>query len=445
MKVSQAFTNPVVYGVVFLSLLPMMTQAATHVVTEGQSIADALAISAPGDSVLVGAGEYHQSGLEMPNGITLAALSQEPDEYPRLIGENAETILHCENLSADTRIEGLIFVGGIPASENGPARGHGIHAVNSAVIIADCSFQGLKASYGGAIYIGEGIAPSIISCSFESNSAIASGGAVSLVAGQGLLLDHCLFVDNTADAGGSALNIALQASAIVGNCTFVANGVSGMGDIQAWDSELLEVSNCIVANGNGRPFYGDFSSTPQLHCSDLTGSADGDWIGALSSQAETNGNISLPPMFCAEAGEVGPYSLNEDSPCTAEANPGCGIMGAFEIGCDSSTGMEESDHIQVTKNNLPTVTQLRGNYPNPFNPQTTIAFDLSQPGHTAVDVYDLAGRLVRNLHSGVLAAGPHEVMWNGRGPDGRMSAAGVYFFRLKTEQVIDTRRMTLVK
>jgi len=62
-----------------------------------------------------------------------------------------------------------------------------------------------------------------------------------------------------------------------------------------------------------------------------------------------------------------------------------------------------------------------------------------------VDVYDLAGRLVRTLHSGVLAAGSHDVVWNGRGDDGRKSAAGVYFFRLKTESVIDTRRMMMVK
>ena len=115
------------------------------------------------------------------------------------------------------------------------------------------------------------------------------------------------------------------------------------------------------------------------------------------------------------------------------------------VGCVSAGIIDGSEDSDISQNTLPAKTKLQGNFPNPFNPQTTIAFDLSHADHVSVDVYDLAGRLVRNLHSGVLAAGSHEVMWNGRGADGRMSAAGVYLFRLKTESVIDTRRMMLVK
>ena len=445
MKVSQFSTNPVVIGVISFLLIPALTQAATHVVTEGQSITDALAISASGDSVLVGPGDYHEVGMEMVSGVTLAALSSLPEEYPRLMGGSAETILRCDNLTSGATIERLKFVGALGNGQAAPRRGHGLHIINSPVAVLNCSFITMKASYGAAIFVGKGTAPSIVGCSFVDCMATASGGAISLVGGQGLLLDHCLFEGNTTGAGGGTLNVALQASATVTHCTFVDNldiplG-QGTGTIQAWDSDLVEISHCIVADGSDRAFNGDYSSTPQLHCSDLTGNTGGDWIGALAGQADIQGNISLLPMFCGQQNGDSPYTLDEDSPCVAD----CGIMGAFAIGCDGSAGVDGSDLIEADEQALPVVTRLRGNYPNPFNPQTTIAFDLSKSGHAAVDVYDLAGRLVRNLHSGVLAAGPHEVMWNGRGPDGRMSAAGIYFFRLKTETVIDTRRMALVK
>lgn len=445
MKVSQFSINPVVCGVIFLLLIPMMTQAETHVVTEGQSIGSALEISASGDSVLVGPGDYSESGLEMPSGVVLAALYPDLQEQPRLISTSGETILHCENLLPTTSIEGLIFTDDSSVIPRTPVRGQGIHVINSALTISHCSFVNLRASYGGAIYIGTGQSPEIMNCSFDSNIATGSGGAIALVGGQGLVLDHCLFEDNSAAAGGSVLNAAMQATAVISSCTLVGNGLAGMGDIQTWDSGLVEVANCIVATGNGRPCYGDFTSTPQIHCSDLTANAGGDWIGALAGQAEISGNISLEPMFCGTQREDGYYTIDESSPCTAEANPGCGLMGAFDIGCNGSTGIDGPQITPVEEDALPAVTRLRGNYPNPFNPQTTIAFDLSQPGQTSVDVYDLAGRLVRNLHAGSLEAGPHQVVWNGRGPDGRMSAAGIYFFRLKTETVIDTRRMMLVK
>jgi len=441
MNVSQFFKNAAASAVVFLFLIPVMTHGATIIVTEGQSISDALTVSAYGDSVLVGSGDYHESGLVLPSGVTLASLSSDPGDYPRLVGDSAETILHCENQAIGTWVKGLVFVGDYSVTEGGPVRGHGIHAVNSSAVISDCSFLGLKASYGGAIYVGKGSAPSIVNCVFDSNGAAAAGGAIALVGGQGLSIEYCLFENNTAFNGGSVLNAALGGSAQLARCTLVDNGDAGMGDIQAWASGLVDVTDCIISESSGRSCYSDYASTPQIHCSDLTGNAGGDWVGSLSGQAEVDGNISLPPMFCGAEGDAGPYSLNEDSPCNAV----CGIMGAFEIGCSSSAGPDTPDVASADGDVLPAVTQLRGNYPNPFNPQTTIAFDLSQPGHARVDVYDLAGRLVRTLHSGVLAAGPHQVMWNGRGSEGRMSAAGIYFFRLKTELVTDTQRMTLVK
>lgn len=88
---------------------------------------------------------------------------------------------------------------------------------------------------------------------------------------------------------------------------------------------------------------------------------------------------------------------------------------------------------------------LLGNYPNPFNPSTEIAFEMARPDHARLNVYDIAGNLVRTLVDGPREAGRHTVTWNGRDNSGGMAAAGVYLYRFEAGESIQTRRTTLVK
>ena len=69
---------------------------------------------------------------------------------------------------------------------------------------------------------------------------------------------------------------------------------------------------------------------------------------------------------------------------------------------------------------------LDQNFPNPFNPFTTISFRLAVPGPVRLSVYDVSGRLVRTLiDQGAMTAGDHEIVWNGQDQTGRAAAAGV--------------------
>ncbi len=89
---------------------------------------------------------------------------------------------------------------------------------------------------------------------------------------------------------------------------------------------------------------------------------------------------------------------------------------------------------------------LKQNVPNPFNPQTTIAFDLPHKGAVSVQVLDVAGRIVKKLIEGeVYSNGRHEVVWNGRDDAGRQVASGTYFYRLEAGSYSETKRMVLVK
>ncbi|MBM4130312.1 hypothetical protein FJ250_04705, partial [bacterium] len=94
---------------------------------------------------------------------------------------------------------------------------------------------------------------------------------------------------------------------------------------------------------------------------------------------------------------------------------------------------------------IPALTALVGVRPNPFNPQTTISFDLAASGPVALAVYDLDGSLVRALLDEPRAAGRHDVVWDGRDQAGRPAASGVYMARLAAGQVKVLRKLTLVK
>jgi len=96
-------------------------------------------------------------------------------------------------------------------------------------------------------------------------------------------------------------------------------------------------------------------------------------------------------------------------------------------------------------NNLPGEYSLSQNYPNPFNPTTSISFNLPVAGHVELAVYNLLGQKVATVIDGTLAAGQHEVIWNGSDQNGVAVSSGVYFYRLKSATFNQTRKMTLMK
>jgi hypothetical protein len=88
---------------------------------------------------------------------------------------------------------------------------------------------------------------------------------------------------------------------------------------------------------------------------------------------------------------------------------------------------------------------LHQNQPNPFNPATTLRFDLPQAARVRLEVLDPAGRLVTVLAEGWRDAGPHAVPWDGRDSSGRSVASGVYVSRLLAGSAQATRKMILVR
>jgi hypothetical protein len=86
-----------------------------------------------------------------------------------------------------------------------------------------------------------------------------------------------------------------------------------------------------------------------------------------------------------------------------------------------------------------------GNYPNPFNPLTKIQFSLERTGSASLKVYDVQGRLVRQLVDRVLTVGPHSVVWDGMDDHGQRAGSGVYFARLVSGGQVAEHKMVLLK
>jgi hypothetical protein len=101
--------------------------------------------------------------------------------------------------------------------------------------------------------------------------------------------------------------------------------------------------------------------------------------------------------------------------------------------------------ITVTMTALPQSTEMLNAYPNPFNPETSIQYDLHQDSQVTMTVYDMLGRQVKTLIDKQQAAGSYDVIWNGTDASGAQAASGAYIVRMETAEVTQTQKVLLLK
>ena len=148
------------------------------------------------------------------------------------------------------------------------------------------------------------------------------------------------------------------------------------------------------------------------------------------------------------AGETDEIEVNFD---TENLNPGeydCNIVISDDIRNDT--------YIPVTLTVVPTLADdvsiplenhLSGNYPNPFNPMTTIKYGLKEKADVRLEIYNSKGQKVRTLIDENQSAGYHNITWNGKDDNGRATSSGIYFYKLKTGdgKFSSTKKMILMK
>jgi len=102
--------------------------------------------------------------------------------------------------------------------------------------------------------------------------------------------------------------------------------------------------------------------------------------------------------------------------------------------------VNESEKTLPVKQNI-----LYANYPNPFNPETTISFFLMRDSYVNVDIYNIRGQKIKSLVSEFKTAGSHHVVWNGTDENGLPVSSGIYFHKMQSNDFTATKRMLLLK
>ena len=103
------------------------------------------------------------------------------------------------------------------------------------------------------------------------------------------------------------------------------------------------------------------------------------------------------------------------------------------------------EYLSTDGEGVPVEFALHENYPNPFNPSTTLRFDLPEVSNLTLTIYNMLGQKVRTFNYQNTSAGYHSVKWNATNDYGDPVGAGVYLYQLQTKDFVKTRKMVLLK
>ncbi len=460
---------------------------------QGGSIASNTGVG--GGSTTAGAGLYLDGGTLTLNGLTIDANNAVQDGGGIYLktGSLDATGVVCSNNGATGSGGNLRIAGGsavLRGSElrNGAATfGAGVAlASGTSIALQSCLVSGNQASLlGGGIYA-TAANGALANVTFDANRGVAGGGDAVFASGcpapwtvrNGLITNHTTAVNAACSFNGAApqldyntfwnnaLNVAggsLGAHDTIENPLYVnqAGGVLAL----AMNSPALDSGDPLIAfndpdgtRANRGAFGGPnaVSAAPVppggLHAQRLSNPVRNavTWLAVppagLQLYALYRGaNAQFVPSASTLVTTVPAGTLAFNDPAGAAAD-------WYKIAAVSTTGASSgfgpASPVTAATDAPPQLPQrfaLHSNVPNPFNPTTTLQFDLPVDAWVRVDVVDSKGRVVRQLVDGPRAAGVHHANWNGRDTAGREVASGIYFARFSTASEHAVRKMILVR
>ena len=207
-------------------------------------------------------------------------------------------------------------------------------------------------------------------------------------------------------------------------------------------SNTSHVANMVVGQRKTGPNYrGTCTVTIRDQGNGPLGSAtvfvsyDGPTSGTLNGVTAGDGTVYFETStikgspsvdWCFEVTDVTHAVYSYDSSANA-------VTRSCESGWVFSNGVAKEDV-------MPVEFALDQNYPNPFNPTTSISFALPEAGRVTIEIFNVLGQKVENLADGQFGAGYHSVQW-----DATRHSSGVYFYRLTTDEFIESKKMMLIK
>ncbi|MBN2426629.1 MAG: T9SS type A sorting domain-containing protein [Calditrichaceae bacterium] len=321
---------------------------------------------------------------------------------------------------------------------------------DSNILLEWNTFTENEASFGGAVFLRNDTIL-IRNSKFYRNNAGKNGGAIYTSETQ-LEMQNSLLAVNYAGYGG-ALSYTYS-NIFSTNNTFADNEAVLLGGaVYNTYSENVIYTNNIFWNNKAdslsNQFYFVKSDSAEFYYCLFEGDSS-DFTGDKPVLTYEN-NISGDPLFSHETGCE--YMLQEGSPALDAGTPDTSSLGLpatdlagnerIQYGRIDIGAYEKGESVEISQNKalLPTENKLLANYPNPFNPMTTIAYDLVNREHVHLAIYNTLGQKVRVLVDEAQNAGRHNVNFTANG-----IASGIYFYVLSTKSgFVQIKKMALIK
>lgn len=213
----------------------------------------------------------------------------------------------------------------------------------------------------------------------------------------------------------------------------------------------LHVSLAQAKNLKGYGFVLNFDPAKYefVEAKEITGNllnAGSDQQTLFISSSRTPGQISLGAMKVDGQGASGEGKLVEltfkalGTPISSDFQIAEGVL----VGVDGN--IDVMSHIEIGDlKPRPDHYGLGQNMPNPFNPSTTIGYQLPESGQVRLSIYNLLGQEIRTLVNEPMEAGYYTAVWDGKDDGGRQVASGIYIYRMQSGKFVDARRMMLLK
>lgn len=223
-----------------------------------------------------------------------------------------------------------------------------------------------------------------------------------------------------------------------GYITSLGGYFKGTKTVKLWNLSTGEELSSVSVKSSNKWAYEDIMAVPVNAGVTYTVAAYMEGSGASYRT-----NLSFPKTYSDITIEAGTYRTGNNRPTAYMRSR---IYGQVDIGfCPEKIGQVKKIANNIKKPELPKHCSLSSNYPNPFNPATTISYSLPEKENVNISVYNINGKLVQILVNACKEAGSHNAIWNGKDQSGNTVSSGVYFYRINAGNFSETKRMLLVK
>ena len=327
------------------------------------------------------------------------------------------------------------------------SRGGGIYCSSSSPNLEDVTITDNSAITGGGIHCCNDSSPSLVNVTITGNSADDGGGIYCW--GSSPSLENVIITGNSAGEDGGGI-FCYNSSPSLTNVTITGNSADerGGGIYCGVDSSPILV-NCILWNNS--PLEVEFydyggSNTITIVYSDIDGGEEGIETHNNGTVNWLAGNINDDPLFVDA--EIGNYLLTEDSPCIDAGIAYFEYEGEVLVdlsedeyfGIAPDMGAYEYGLVNTEEFKIENVKCKINAYPNPFNPETNIVFELSADSNVLIDIYNIKGQKVTTLVNGHFEAGSHKITWNATD-----QSSGIYLLRFISAETSETKKLILLK